>query len=456
MLGNAARAMVRGLAVWRHGIFPRRHLAELSRYESLAAEEKRKESLALLKQVFFRAYHSVPYYKQTLDDARLSPRDIRQPEDLAHFPILQKADVAAQPERMISRSSRTIGASWDATGGSTGEPLRFLVSKRARSFTFANEQRVWRWYGLHPGARQAFVWGADRDLAPETSAAQVRNRLLGVRELNAFRLDEHRCAVFADLLRRFKPHVIYGYASALAQFASYLGEDLPVSRFQPVAIRSTAEVLLPSQRQLVAEKLHAPVYDYYGSREVGPMAGESPLRQGLHVFSDLVYLEIVRPDGSHCEEGEAGDILATKLREDAMPLLRYRTGDRGTWAPADVVDPMGFPRLESIQGRIGEFIEAVNGQLIHGEFFTHLFYGIHGVLRFQVHQPTRTTLRILVQTTDAVDESRLRDLTRLAAERFGAEDESMVTLVRVQEIAPEPSGKHRFVIPYRSSSSAMS
>ena len=101
-----------------------------------------------------------------------------------------------------------------------------------------------------------------------------------------------------------------------------------------------------------------------------------------------------------------------------------------------------------IQGRVGDFIRAPGGRAIHGEYFTHLFYGAKGVARFQVRQPTPGTLRILVQALGDPDPAELERIRRASAEQFGASAPEDVQLEVVDSIEPGRSGKHRFVLPY--------
>jgi phenylacetate-CoA ligase len=417
-------------------------------FEDLSAREVERRSLTLLRHTMFVAYHCVPYYKKKFDEAGINPRDLRTPSDLRHFPLLTKQDIRENEQDMISVGSGLAGARWNASGGSTGTPVRFVRSRLAATIGKAIEYRMWRWYGVKPGAKQAIIWGADHDIPPDRFASRLKNRVLGVRWLNAFHLDERRCRAFAEILSEFQPEIIYGYATALARFARYLretGVDLSIA---PRAIRSTAEVLLPEQRALIEASLHGSVYDYYGSRDAGPIAGECTAQDGLHIFPDVTYVEILQPNGDACAPGETGEIVVTKLREHAMPFIRYRIGDRAAWRAGSHKCPIPFARISSIQGRIGDFVLTPDGREIHAEFFSHLFYGAEGVVRFQVRQPTPSALRMLVQTTGEVDESALESIRRSAAERFSAGELGTVTLHRVDRIDPGPSGKHRFVLPF--------
>jgi phenylacetate-CoA ligase len=439
---------VRGLANWQHGIVPERATSALRRFERLDAEAQARRCAALLAEVVKRADDTVPFYRRRFAAAGVSPRALRCARDLAAFPLLTKEEIRADPRALVSERASRWGARWNATGGSTGAPLRFMESAEAGTFALANEHRTWRWYGVPLGSPLALIWGSDRDVAPEASAGALKNRLLGRCALNAFALDDERCRAFAAILERFDPVIIYGYATALARFARFLRADRARLRIRPRAIRATAEVLSAGDRACIEQTLQGPVFDYYGARDAGPIAGECRARAGLHVFADITHVEIIRADGSPCAPGETGEVVVTKLHEHGMPFIRYRTGDRAAWLTGACSCGSMLPRLSSLQGRVGDFVRAPDGHAIHGEFFTHLFYGIDGVARFQVRQPSPSSLQILVEPAGVPDPAALERIRLAAAERFGARRSADVELRVVGSIAPGPSGKHRFVLPY--------
>ena len=106
---------------------------------------------------------------------------------------------------------------------------------------------------------------------------------------------------------------------------------------------------------------------------------------------------------------------------------------------------LSYPLLSSLAGRVGDFIRTPAGHEIHGEFFTHLFYGIDKVARFQVRQTGPASLLILVQACGTPDAAALERVRTASASRFGTPD---VALRVVDVIQPGPSGKHRFVLPF--------
>jgi phenylacetate-CoA ligase len=85
-----------------------------------------------------------------------------------------------------------------------------------------------------------------------------------------------------------------------------------------------------SVRQTLENRLGVTAYDSYGLSELfGPgVAFECPERSGLHIWHDCFYVEIIDPKtGERVSDGERGELVVTPLVKEAMPLLRYRTGD---------------------------------------------------------------------------------------------------------------------------------
>lgn len=450
VVGRPTHRAARALANWKHGIVPELEAGALRRFEALDRAAQVRRSFALLQELVARAYATVPFYRRRFAAVGFDPRRLRDPGDVPRLPLLSKEELRADAVSLLSRRRPRWGTRWNATGGSTGTPVRFLESAEASRFALANEQRTWRWYGVPLGSPLAIIWGSDRDVAPDASARALQNRLLGRCALNAFQLDDDRCVAFAAILERFDPAILYGYATALARFCHVVRARGAMRRIRPLAIRATAEVLGDGDRALIEETLGAPVFDYYGARDAGPIAGECHAHDGLHVFADVTWVEIVRPDGSACAPGESGEVVVTKLHEHAMPLIRYRTGDRAAWRDSGGSCRCGsaLPRLTSLQGRLGDFVRAPAGHDIHGEFFAHLFYGVSGVARFQVRQPTPSSLEILVEPAGEPDIVALERVRAASAAHFGARSADDVALRLVPSIAPSASGKHRFVLPY--------
>ena len=89
------------------------------------------------------------------------------------------------------------------------------------------------------------------------------------------------------------------------------------------------------------------------------------VRGQMHVVPAAGIIEILRPDGSRCAPGEVGEIVATGLLNDAMPLIRYRIGDYAAWAESQSCDCGNQNSIiEKLEGRVDDYLVTIDGRRI--------------------------------------------------------------------------------------------
>ncbi len=109
-----------------------------------------------------------------------------------------------------------------------------------------------------------------------------------------------------------------------------VGEEMGVD-FASLPLRiglSTAGRLEPATRKEIEERLDVEMYDCYGMTEVGGIGYECQAHDGLHVWHDQICLEVVDASGETVTPGESGELVVTSLSRFALPLIRFRTGDK--------------------------------------------------------------------------------------------------------------------------------
>ena len=373
---------------------------------------------------------------------------------LEGVPILTRDVLQAHESALRDPTRASEELRRETSGGSTGAPVVVWQDLAYRVWDHATEVFVTESMGIEPWARKAIIWGADRDVRLKRSRMRLYKKLLGETVVDAFRMGEEQVAAAALALEAHRPVHVLGYASALELMASWLLENRPGHTIRPKAVRSSAETLTPHVRDLIQRAFHAPVYDFYGSRESASIAAEC--RAGsMHVQAHGRVVEIVDASGSPCPPGEPGRILVTDLTNKAFGLIRYETGDVAAWSPdVDAPCPCGsvYPRLERILGRTSDFLTTPDGERIHGEWFTHLFYGRAGVSRFQVHQ--RDLNLVEVRTVGTATAADLEDLLAAMRERMGSSVD--IRWIPVESIEATSTGKYRFTlsdVPYRTETS---
>ncbi|MBZ5700346.1 MAG: hypothetical protein LAN84_00705 [Acidobacteriia bacterium] len=396
-----------------------------------------------LTRLLRHATVQVPYYRDCFGSRRIAVDEIRSTRDFARIPILSKTALQEHSAALLAETGDTRSRQKNASGGSTGKPVQFYQDRFYWEYARASQWFVESWWGIRPGERTASIWGCDRDLPLQSWKERLSQEICQVRTCNAFAITEQRLEDFARMLMTWRPRFVTGYASALELFARFL-LSRPHLRIRPLAVKSTAEVLTAEQRSLLETVFACPVYNFYGSREVNNLAAECPAHRGLHVNSLGRYIEIVDEEGAPVPPGVPGRILVTDLTNFAMPFIRYEIEDVGSWAGESCPCGRPFPLLAEVLGRSSDFIATPGGKIIHGEYFTHLFYDFPQVSRFQVNQTALREIRVDIVLQPGVADFPLDLLRRRIGEVLGPEVNCEVGIV--EDIARTASGKHRFTI----------
>jgi len=334
----------------------------------------------------------------------------------------------------------------DSSGGSTGEPTVYYKNVERHNLRRADQIRHDRWSGWDIGKRKALIWGAQRDLKAVQS---FRENILATYierqwELDAFEMSEAEMSRFTDQLEKLQPSMILGYANALQLYSVYLLEHKPNHSIKLDGIVSSAETLTEEKRKIIEKAFGCKVLNRYGSREVGLIASECKAQKGLHINAENIYLELVDANANHVKHGN-GDIVVTDFWNFGMPLIRYKLGDVGTVSESHCSCGRGLPLLGSVAGRTGDFFVSQNGDKIHGEYFTHLFYELPQVKQFQMIQESLDLVVFnIVETSESKEQSYLDGIFRKTKEILG--ENIKIEYHFVKEIEPTSTGKLLFTI----------
>lgn len=432
------------LSLWRAGeTVQLRYQRELERSQFFSGSGIRELQLQRLQLLLDHAYARCPFYRERFDAAGLKPEDVRSLEDLRALPPLEKINIQEQGGRMVAESWPQNDLLPNQTGGSTGTPVRFFLSRDRKCSRAAATLRHNRWAGWEPGDRTAVIWGAPLDRPDDNPRARLRATLL--REplwLDAAKLTEQRMAEFHAALGRWRPKVIQAYARSAVLFARYLRE-CGLTAYQPHSIITSAEMLEIDDRNLLEEVFGCPVFDRYGCREVSVIASECPAHTGLHICAEGLYLEIETPDGS-AAPGQVGAILVTDLLNYAMPLIRYRIGDLGAFATGDCPCGRGLPRLAALHGRSTDFLVGADGRLVSGIFLaTYVVAHRPSLGQVQIRQDRAGSVLYRVRPSRSFDAVADLDYLRTATrQHLGERAEAETELV--DDLPTEPSGKFLF------------
>ena len=299
-----------------------------------------------------------------------------------------------------------------------------------------------RWAGWDLGERVGAIWGN-----PESSQnwrLWLRNLLLTRHfYLDTLKMDEKTMFAYHKTLTRKKPVILFGHAHSLFLFARFL-DNKGLSGIRPRGIISTCMVLHDFERAMIEKVFGCRVTNRYGCEEVSLIACECP-EGNMHLNCDSLIVEFMR-DGMPVPPGEPGAIVVTDLANFGMPFIRYKVGDVGVLS-AKTSCPCGctYPILESLEGRVADYVVTPDGNYVSGISLTENFaMHLPGVKQMQIVQERTDCLVFRIVKGESFAAQTERDISRLARERFGEGMDCQIEYC--ESIQSESSGKYRFCI----------
>ncbi len=358
---------------------------------------------------------------------------------------MTKQDAAAHRDDLVWRGVPG-GAFRYNTGGSSGQPLIFHFGRWRQASDAAGRMRARRWWGVEPGDPEVYLWGSPVELNKTDRIKTVRDRLINQLVLNAFAMSPARMDSYLDALEAYAPRCIYGYASSVALLAAHAKERKRMPRLpQLKVVCTTGEPLYSHQRALISEVFGVPVANEFGSRDSGFIAHETPEGQ-LVMMSESNILEVLDEAGYPVAPGEMGEAVITGLCSEAQPFIRYRTGDMVRMSHESDRAGRGLHVIAEVVGRSTDFLVRADGTIMHALAGIYVLRATEGVAEFKLVQHDLRDLEVLVVPNQRWKPESALSIGAGLRQRLG--DDVRVTVRVVEQIAPEVSGKHRYVVSH--------
>jgi phenylacetate-CoA ligase len=314
-----------------------------------------------LQYTIRNAYETTPFYRRRFDEHGLTPDDIRDIDDLAELPYLEKDEIRLHSEEMISNRYPRKDFSWSPTGGTTGMALRIFTPRQVLPRHYA-----FHWSRVRIPVRRGDPYASFTGLQivrPERARPPFWRRNVAAHQTaySVFHLKPEFMDAYLDDLNGHRITWWEGYPGAMFILAEYLEESgRPFWNF-PKHIFPTSEQLQPHYRETLERALKARVWDEYGQGEMAGRITEYPCGH-LHYDMDYSVLEFL-PVGKENGE-EVYELICTGFFNDGWPMIRYRVGDLVTLDPDVRCDYHAGPIVKTIYGRTGHVIVTPDGHRI--------------------------------------------------------------------------------------------
>jgi phenylacetate-CoA ligase len=326
-----------------------------------------------------------------------SLRDIELPLALQSLAPVTKHELRDAGDAAL-RDGR-VSPSWfsSRSSGSSGEPFRVYYDARAWSMLkYLVKMRSRRAVGMKLADRVAILDA----MAPSDEGRSLLERVGRLRRISVFR--PH--AEVARLLADYRPAAVYALPSALLEIARASASGSPLVHVR--RLFTSGELLTATARQAIIAAFGGELFDVYGTSETKEIAWECSAGS-RHINADVVHVEILDDDGFVVPAGTDGEIAVTLLVNHAMPLVRYRTGDRGTLLSLRCSCGNGAPLLGVVSGREVDTLELPDGTTRSPYLLTMALERIPGLAQYQIVQAERDLLRVSAIADAGVDPESL-------------------------------------------------
>jgi phenylacetate-CoA ligase len=422
----------------RFGEFREGYLERLRAPELMASWQARR-----LRELLTIAWDA-PHYRVAFSAAGLTKADLATfpLADLARLPIVGKDIVRRAPDSFCPNGLPASGVASFSTSGSTGTPLTVYYSREDLQRSFALRDA---WYGELCGVTygQPRATFSGRRVEPASDSEGPFHRYNHAERqvyFSPYHLGPATVGQYVDALRRHRPVWLTGYAGAiddLARLALEQGLECPPLE----AVITAAEPVPPGLREHVRRAFGCASFEEYGLSEQVCFALECE-HGSLHVAEDAGIVEILRDDGTVCDEGEIGEIAGTGFIRESQPLIRYRTGDLASVRRQTCGCGRTTLVLLGLEGRVDDVVIGADGRRVGR--LSHVPKDLPGVLAMQFVQerPGAVIARALCE--GALAPAVRDEIRRRLSDRLGGGTE--IEIEQVTALERTARGKIRGVI----------
>jgi len=332
-----------------------------ARYAKMSRDELFALQDAQFRKLMVRGWE-IPFYQRLWGARGIEPGDIAGLADIAKLPVYDKTDLMASITdhppygdfHGMGDAATRPPTVFHTTSGTTGKPQVLMFGPKGREVGNLLVGRMYRWMGLTPDDVVHSVYGhgmINGGHYIREAVTKFTNNVF----LSAGTGIETRSVNQVQLMADFGVTCIVGFVDYVRKLASTAEE---MRLFDRIAIKMIIGHLGTEDRSATEQAWHgAKAYDWYGVGDTGSIAGEGPERDGLYVWEDAQYLELLNVDsGAAVAPGSTGDMVVTCLyKDDVAPCIRFNTHDISH--ELDGRGEIAFKRIAGFKGRSDNMVK---------------------------------------------------------------------------------------------------
>ena len=385
---------------------------------------------ALVKHV----YEHTIYYRELFDNLGLKPEDIQCAEDLRKLPIITKEIAVVNYDKIVPDNIQSFPHRKRKTGGTTGEPMHYLMDENNWGYTSAAKIYSWKTTSYQYGDKFVAMGSASLFAKKPSLPRRIFDMIRREYPLNAVNLTDELCEKYIAFIKKNKIKYIYGYAASIYVFTSYVAKH-HIDLTQIEAVFTTSENLTDDYRALMEKTYDCRVMDCYGANDAGIVAYE--INRGYYNVGHNVMCEIINPIAEN-----TGTVLTTNLLNYTFPLLRYQFGDEAELCPDGSYDEYNGQVFRRILGRTSDVMRLENGHNMTATGFSMIMKEFD-VVAFYFNKTGVNHVTLTVQPIPEKYTEQQEQEIRKTIYRYIGEDATL-DIVYVDHFEPLKNGKRRY------------
>jgi len=311
-------------------------------------------------QILMKRGWEIPFYQRLWGEEGIEAGDIVGLPDISKLPVYDKTDLMASVNDtppygdFDGRGDEPVV--FHTTSGTTGRPQPLMFGPKGREITNLLVGRMYRWMGLGREDVVQSVYGhgmINGGHYIREAVTHFTNSLF----LSAGTGIETRSVNQVNLMADFNVTCMVGFVDYIRKLADIAAAEKLFDRIKLTMI--IGHLGTEDRASTEAAWQGAKAYDWYGVGDTGTIAGEGPERDGMYVWEDAQYLELLDVDnGQPVGAGETGDMVVTCLfKDDIAPCIRFNTHDITEERTDSNSTGMVFKRITGFKGRSDNMVK---------------------------------------------------------------------------------------------------
>ena len=402
---------------------------------SKSVDEIYQYQIDQFNNIWRKAVVEIPFYQFWKKKYDL-PIYINNLDELKNFPVLKKKDIQENENLIFSSLKNYFIIS---TGGSSGTPTRFPITKNESLNSYANHYLGRSWWGIKPLDNIILFWGHSHLFGDGLKGKinqykrSLYDWIINTKRLSAYDMSLDTIDRYYQILKKSNPFMIMGYTSAIYKIAKYIYENNLDIKNKPKlkCVVVTSETVSKYDVNLIEEVFNVPCVIEYGMAETGVIAYSKDSSENIKLFWDT-FIGI---------KDKENVLNITTINKRIFPLINYKTDDL-----VETKDSQSILEIKKILGRKNDFIKIrVSSDFIevHSELFTHILKSIKGIMDFKVIQMKNLSIEIKYVSSNNLNISEL--FFEEIYKEFNGIDKNIFSFKQVDEISKTIAGKAKWI-----------